>query len=136
MKIVSDPVHRCMAFQLLLSISVGINASHDDNSQHDHRHNDHHRRSNLPLPDDRALAFHEGRNAVILERHQRLGFRPTETSLAQSGILSSQLLDLSLELGDFVLVIHGAKLRQIRTKLKQIEGWFAANGWPESRTGR
>lgn len=85
---------------LMVSKSIKPPESYDDHQ--DNRHNDHNRRSDLSLPNHRALALHEGRNAVVLERHQRLGFRPTETSFAQSGILSSQLLDLSLELGDFI----------------------------------
>ncbi|MFD2780339.1 hypothetical protein ACFS32_03480 [Novosphingobium pokkalii] len=48
------------------------------------------------------MALQKGGDAVVLERHQRFGLRPTEACLAQGRILSSQLLDLSLELGDFI----------------------------------
>lgn len=131
-----DPFEPLGNFLTLLMVPKGIESPENSDGNQDKRHDNHHRRGDLPLPSNGLITLQEGGDAVILERYQRFGLRPTEASLAQGYILSSQLLDLSLELGDFVLVIHGAKLRQKRTKLKQIDDWFAARSRAESRAER
>lgn len=102
LKFIRDPIHSGMALQLLLMIPIGIKPPKHSNRNQDYRHDNHHRRGDLPLPGNSLMALQKGGDAVVLERHQRFGLRPTKASLAQGCILSSQLLDLSLELGDFI----------------------------------
>lgn len=83
-------------------VPISIKPAKNSNRNEYQRHYNHHRCGDLSLPGNGLMALQEGGDTIVLERHQRFGLRPTKASLAQGCILSSQLLDLSLELGDFI----------------------------------
>jgi hypothetical protein len=70
-------------------------------------HDNHHRRGNLPLPRNGLWLFIKGMRSYS-SAISASAFDP-EASLAQGCILSSQLVDLSLELGDFIKFRHSTE---------------------------
>lgn len=78
-----DPIKPLGDFLTLLMVPKGIKPPENRDRNQDKRHNNHDRCGNLPLPRNGLLALYERRDAVILERHQRFGLRPTEASLAR-----------------------------------------------------